>query len=176
MDIALSEWKGKSVPLENDSPGDFGLHYLHSVNCHYGFPPPPRVSLIPMSSDSIYSTDNLTWHPSFLDLSVKIYRNYPLLKNVSQTKKILWPKLQPWQNCLNQSNNYCFPSLFLQGGESVNSSIVGKAKVSTQGTSSETFPDTDKSTGFIPYEDPMISPLSAAPRSNPYVEDYIYQR
>ena len=46
-------------------------------------------------------------------------------------------------------------------------SVVTKTKVPSQGTSS---------TVFMPYEDPILPPLSEAPRSNPYVEDYSYQR
>ena len=77
---------------------------------------------------------------------------------------------------LSESVKQLLFSLFVPpSGESLNSSDVGKAKVSTPCTSSETFPNIDKSTGFIPYEDPVLPPLYAAPRSNPYL-DYIYQR
>ena len=105
-----------------------------------------------MSLDSIFSSNV----PDMTPLGKDAQRMYSLEKRLSEQSSAM--------SELSESVKRLLFSLAIP--KPSEESVVGKNKVPAQGTSS---------TVVMPYEDP-IPPLAEAPRSNPYVEDYYYQR
>ena len=158
---ALSEWKGKSVPPRRKrvTATVTSVATTSTVTTVTTVPPPPtKVSL--MSSDSIFSSDI----PDMTHLDKDVQKMSSLEKRLSEQEMSMVKQSSAMSELSESVKQLLFSLAIPKPSEE---SVVSKTKVPAQGTSS---------TVFMPYEDPILPPLSEAPRSNPYAEDYSYQR